>query len=343
MKHMAYYDTSHDMPEEVLAAAGFVPYKILGDIHASLDPADQFLPKYFCPFSRSAMTEALAKSGEWAGIVFAHGCDTTNRHHDVWREHVDTPFLYWFNSPVKNDATALTFKKGELKRLIAALSKQFSITISDEDLKQAIRQSNQAKALLRQLAGLRSTRDIPNRDYLDILKKSMQMPYKELIGLLEKTLDDWQARAPFPSTMKRFLLTGSDVTFEEWMDILDEAGIRVVRDDLAIGERYFTATISENDDPIHALADYYLNFPRPATKVGIDKRIDFLLTALSETPVDAVLSQNLKFCEPYALDAVTVNSAIKEKGHRIIHLEREYTAVSDQQLTNRLHAFIEMI
>ena len=106
MEKIAYFDASHDCPEEIIMAAGFTPFKILGDVHISNDPADRYLQNYFCPAARSFLTEALAHSKEWAGIVVGHGCDATNRQFDVWKMHVETPFLYWFNSPMNQNAAA---------------------------------------------------------------------------------------------------------------------------------------------------------------------------------------------------------------------------------------------
>jgi len=51
----------------------------------------------------------------------------------------------------------------------------------------------------------------------------------------------------------------------------------------------------------------------------------------------------VKFCEPYAYDSVPVNNALKERGYKVIHLERDFTPAADQQLANRLAAFVEMM
>ena len=99
----------------------------------------------------------------------------------------------------------------------------------------------------------------------------------------------------------------------------------------------------ENADPLEALASYYLSIPRPAAKTSIARRVDYLLQAVRQTPVDGVISQNLKFCEPYAQESVTVNRALKDQGLKLIHLEREYTAAPDQQAVDKLHAFIETL
>ena len=67
MKTIAYFDSSHDMPEEIIMAAGFFPYKIFGDVHESNAPADQYLQAFFCPAARSFLTEALDPVGRMGG------------------------------------------------------------------------------------------------------------------------------------------------------------------------------------------------------------------------------------------------------------------------------------
>jgi benzoyl-CoA reductase/2-hydroxyglutaryl-CoA dehydratase subunit BcrC/BadD/HgdB len=343
MKKLAYFDASHDMPEEILMAAGFVPYKILGDVHAPSGPADQYLPAFFCPAAKSFLTEALTKSGDWEGIVVAQGCNSTNRHYDVWKRHVSTPFLHWFNAPIKDDAMALRFMKTELWRLIDALERQYHAGITEENISAAIRESNEVKKRLQALSALRSTRDITNREYLEIMVRSMQLPKKEAAAEIDALMAQAEKRGPVPADKKKVLLTGSDVTYPELMDEIEESGFRIVRDDLSVGERYYATLIPEDGNPVDAIARYYLTIPKPATKLGIRKRIDYLEQALAQSGLDTVISQNVKFCEPYAYDAVLVNGSLKEKGYRVLHLEHEFTPGPDHQLMNRLEAFSEML
>lgn len=342
METIAYFDASHDMPEEAIAAAGFVPYKIMGNVHAPNDPADRYLSAFFCPAARSMLTEALANAGQWAGIVIAQGCNATNRHHDVWKRHVNTPFLHWFNTPLKDDAAAVRFMKTELWRLIDALYRRFGVLVTEEMLANASRESNLLKKRLQVFSGLRAEKDMTNREYLEILVKSMTLPRQEAVKAIDAAIDAVKNRGPFPGDKIKVLLTGSDVTYPELMDQIDEAGFRVVRDDLSIGERYFATLIPEEGNPFEALARYYLSIPKPATKLGLRRRIEYLETALAQSGIKAVISQNLKFCEPYAYDAVLVNSALKEKGCRVLHVEREYTPTPDNQMATRLDAFAEM-
>jgi benzoyl-CoA reductase/2-hydroxyglutaryl-CoA dehydratase subunit BcrC/BadD/HgdB len=343
MKKIAYYDTSHEMPLEIIMSAGFVPYKIMGDVHKPNDLADKYLSNFFCSAAKSWLTEALTESKEWAGIIFAQGCNNTNRHYDIWKLHVETPFLHWFGCPLLDGDAAKKYYRVELQRLISHLENKFDIKITSEKIRQAIGKSNGIKKKLKHLSALRSHKDIPNRDYLAALIKCLTCPVDEVSALLDSEITVWNSRQAFPSDKKRFLLTGSDVTYVEWMDTLDECGIRVVRDDLSIGERFFATLIPDRSDPLDSLCEYYMGIPTPATRPTIQKRLDYLYKALRETDVDGVLSQNLKFCEPYAYDSVPVNNALKSKGYKVIHLERDFSPVADQQLSTRLMAFVEMM
>ena len=65
------------------------------------------------------------------------------------------------------------------------------------------------------------------------------MDKDELIKDLENTLQDWKGRPAFPQNMVPVLVTGSDITYPEVMHILEAAGLRIVRDDMSLGERYF--------------------------------------------------------------------------------------------------------
>jgi benzoyl-CoA reductase subunit C len=343
MKPLAYFDSSHDFPEEIVMAAGMVPVKIIGDVKADNGPADEYMQNFLCPTARSFLTDALAHSGNWDGIVISHGCDITHRGFDIWKRHVKTPFIHWLNVPmVYGTTSAANFFKKEMEVLIKALEKQFKVSITSDKLKAAIKESNEVKKRLQQLSALRATKDVPNRDYLAACMKAVTMAKADAIKALDAMIKDWSARAAFPAGMKKVLLTGSDVTYPEFMDTLEAANIRVVRDDLSIGERYYATLIPEMADPLDAIVAYKFAMPRPATKNPPDPRTDYLLAALKESGLDTVVSQNVKFCEPYLFDTVHVEKAIKAKGYKYIHVEREFSPVKDAQAINRLEAFLEI-
>jgi benzoyl-CoA reductase/2-hydroxyglutaryl-CoA dehydratase subunit BcrC/BadD/HgdB len=343
VKTFAYFDSGHEFPEEIVMAAGFAPVKVLGDVHKGTAAADEYLFPYFCPFTRACLVEGLESSDKWAGIGFAHGCDATNRQYDVWRAHITAAPLFYVNTPMKIDKTAQTFYKKELMRFIDNLNNQYHLKIGDKELKDAIALSNQVKSLMRQLAALRVKKDIPNVDYFEMTRKAVRTPKQEMVDDLKKLLADWERRNPFPTGKIPIVLTGSDVTFPEWMELLETAGFRVVRDDLSMGERYFAETIPATGDPLEALVTYACNIPRSATRLPSDGRLEYLMKALEESNINTVISQNLKFCEVYAFDSVWTVASLKGNGYNVIHLERDYTPAADNQLLTRLESFKEII
>jgi benzoyl-CoA reductase/2-hydroxyglutaryl-CoA dehydratase subunit BcrC/BadD/HgdB len=285
----------------------------------------------------------MAHSKEWAGIAFCHGCDTTNNQYDIWKYHVTTDFLYWINTPAKNNETSRVFHVRELRRFIEHLEKKFKVTITDEKLKSAIKTSNVIKGLMRELAALRSVKDIPNAEYHAAARKCVQMEKGALEKELEATLKAWKERPAFPGDRVPVLVTGSDITFPQVMDIFEKAKLRIVRDDMSLGERYFAESIPETGDPVEALAAYNSKIPQPPTRIPFEARLDYLRKCLGETKVKGIVYQILKFCEPHGLDMPYLTGELKKDGHRLIVIEREYTPTIDQQLVSRLESFREII
>jgi benzoyl-CoA reductase/2-hydroxyglutaryl-CoA dehydratase subunit BcrC/BadD/HgdB len=340
---IAIFDSSHDAPEEIIMAAGKTPYKILGNVHTSNAPADKYLFETFYPAARSMLTEALNSSDQWQGIVFAHGCDATHRQFDIWKEHVKIPFIYFVNNPLSRvSKSSKKFYKIELKTFIKALEDKYKVEITKEKLTEAIQTSNKIKRVMQKLSILRSIKDIPNSEYFEMCKIAVQEDKTSLIPKLQNILNKWEDYSEFPSNFSPILLTGSDITYPDFMDLLEKAKLRLVRDDLSIGERYYATLIPDMDDPLDAIIEYQYLIPRPSTKHPVDPRLDYLLNAYNSSQIDGIVSQNLKFCEPYAYDSVWLSNTFKEKEIPSIHLERDYNA-EDQQLFTRLEAFRELL
>ncbi|MHA1474121.1 MAG: 2-hydroxyacyl-CoA dehydratase subunit D [Promethearchaeota archaeon] len=327
----------------MIIAAQMNPYKILGKADFSTELADQYIPQFICANARSFLNQAIEESSNWEGIAIAHGCDATNRQFDIWDYHVQTPFLYYIHNPLKTDGIAKQFFIREIKAMITALESHFNIKISLDQLEKAIQVSNQIKILLQKLSKLRLTKDISNTEYFDVLKFSVQNPKEEVKPYLESISTDWLTRNPFPDNKHPIFLSGSDITHSLWFDLLEKVNLRVVRDDLSIGERYFATLIPTDKDPISNIVDYYLNIPRSSTKHPSNSRINYILDACKTEKIVGVISQIIKFCETFAYDAPFLKSQLEAINMPVIHLEREFTENIDQQIFTRLEAFVELI
>ncbi len=343
MKTFAYFDSTHEFPEEIIIAAQMNPYKILGKDDFSTELADQYIPPFICANARSFLHQAIEESPNWEGIAIAHGCDATNRQFDIWEQHVQTPFLYYIHNPLKTDEIAQRFFIREIKAMIEALESKFLIKITLDQLEKAIQVSNQIKILMQNLSKLRLTKDISNTEYFDMLKFSVQNPKEKVIPYLESISKNWFTRNPFPENKHPIFLTGSDITHSLWFELLEKVNLRVVRDDLSIGERYFATLIPTDKDPISNIANYYLNIPRSSTKHPTTPRINYIMKACKSERIEGVVSQIIKFCETFSYDVPFLKSQLEAIHMPVIHLEREFTENIDQQISTRLEAFVELL
>ncbi|QEE16588.1 2-hydroxyacyl-CoA dehydratase family protein [Promethearchaeum syntrophicum] len=343
MKTFAYFDSSHEFPEEIIIAAQMNPYKILGKNDFSTELADQYIPQFMCANARSFLNQALEESSKWEGIAIAHGCDATNRQFDIWEQHVQTPFLYYIHNPLRTDRIAQRFFIREIKAMINALESKYRIKITLDQLEKAIQVSNNIKILLQSLSQLRIIKDISNSEYFNVVKYCVQNPKEEIISYLNSILSDWKTRNSFPINKIPIFLTGSDITHALWYELLEKVNLRVVRDDLTIGERYFATLIPTDKDPISNIAKYYLNIPRSSTKHPTNPRINYILKACKSEKIHGVVSQIIKYCETFAYDVPFLKSQLEVIHIPVIHVEREFTENIDQQISTRLEAFVELL
>ncbi|MFX0075455.1 MAG: 2-hydroxyacyl-CoA dehydratase family protein, partial [Candidatus Hermodarchaeota archaeon] len=133
MKKIGIFDSGVDTPEEIIMAAGFIPYRLFGDPTIEPDKANEHIPPTHCVWTRNLLELAINNLDEdIVGIVTTHGCDRTNREFDIWRECVNLEFMYFLNSPRKRDNTALKFFINDINEFIKQLEEHFKIEITED-------------------------------------------------------------------------------------------------------------------------------------------------------------------------------------------------------------------
>jgi benzoyl-CoA reductase/2-hydroxyglutaryl-CoA dehydratase subunit BcrC/BadD/HgdB len=59
--------------------------------------------------------------------------------------------------------------------------------------------------------------------------------------------------------------------------------------------------------------------------------------------VDGVIHYGLSFCQPYAMEAFKVETALKDAGFPMLSVETDYSMEDVEQLKTRVEAFVEML
>ena len=335
-------------PEEIIWAAGALPFRILGGGQGN-SRADAHLQAYSCSLVRGALDEALGGHLDFLnGAVFPHTCDSIQRLSDIWRLNTRYDFHLDLVLPVKlNTSSAENYMQAVFRKFRQDLADGLKVDISDGSLKKAVQTFNQIRSDVQRLyAFRRDTSDLfSSRDLHAVIKASLVMDRDELSKRLSEIcawLDDHRHE---PSSDKKpVVLTGGICNMPDIYEQIESAGATVVGDDFCIGSRHFEGRIDGQDDPLKAIAQrYYNRINCPAKHRDCFSRADHLLKVVENTRAHGVIFVMLKFCDPHGFDFPYIKEFLDRAGIPTMLLEIEEKQISTEQLMTRLEAFIELL
>ncbi|MGD9056720.1 MAG: 2-hydroxyacyl-CoA dehydratase family protein [Desulfobacterales bacterium] len=335
-------------PEEIIWAAGALPYRILGG-GRTMSQADAHLQVYSCSLVRGALDDALTGRLDFLdGTVFPHTCDSIQRLSDIWRLNAGFDVHLDLVLPVKlNTRSAEQYMFSVINKFRTDLEAGLGVSITERDLKKAIVTFNQIRSDLRRLYTLRSQHPAPisSSDLHAIVKASMVMDRDELCERLAEIcerLDSHQAESR--AAKIPLVLTGGICNMPDFYQHIEDAGGTVVGDDFCTGSRYFEGTMEVQDDPLHAIAQrYYSRINCPAKHRDCFSRGDHLVKIVENTRARGVIFVLLKFCDPHAFDFPYLKEFLQRAGIPSMLVEIEEQQIATEQLKTRLEVFIELL
>jgi bcr-type benzoyl-CoA reductase subunit C len=335
-------------PEEIIWAAGALPYRILGG-GRTMARADAHLQAYACSLVRGALDDALAGRLDFLdGTVFPHTCDSIQRLSDIWRLNTGFDVHLDLVLPVKlNTRSAEQYMLAVIKKFHTDLEAGLEVDITERDLKKAIDTYNQIRSDLRRLYALRSRQPAPisSSDLHAIVKASMVMDRGELGERLVEICEGLDAHKAESGIKKiPLVLSGGICSMPDIYRHIEDAGGTVVGDDFCTGSRYVEGTMEVQDEPLHAIAQrYYRRINCPAKHRDCFSRGDHLLKIVENARARGVIFVLLKFCDPHAFDFPYLKDFLERAGIPGLLLEIEEYQISTEQLKTRLEAFIERL
>jgi len=263
----------------------------------------------------------------------------------MWKYHVKVPHLYFINTPHTRSEKARNFYYEEVKRLKEFLENNFKTEISKESLKNAVKVYDENRVLLKKVYDLRKKKPplISGVEALEIVLSSMLTSKEGHNRLLKELLSQIENRVDPPKKGTRLLVSGSVMDNTEMLKIMEGIGANVVADDLCIGSRYFWNLVNSTADPLHAIANRYLDkIPSPFMAHSED-RFKHTLEMAKKYDVEGAIILVLKFCDTHLFDAPILMEELKGQGLPVLYLEWEHAMSGIAQLKTRIEAFLEMI
>ncbi len=335
-------------PLPLLAAAGFTPYRIL-PVGQAPDQAGSILHDNMCPHVKRVLDRAL--DDDLPGLdalVVINSCDAMRRLADAWPKARPAEPVMLLDLPYSADERAVNFLRQELLALAEKLAAGSGRLPSQEELHQSIATYNRLARLFDRLDARAAAGTLTGgRAGLQRWhQRSVTEPIDKILAELETFAADNdhpdKAAAGAP-----ILLFGNVLAETEAFDLFEEAGARIVAEDLCTGSRQLTV-LPENpaEDPYLILARGLLNRPPCARTIHAEPTGDLaeqVMRRAQETGARGVVAHVLKFCDPYLARLPAVHERLRKEGMPLLVLEGDCTMRSLGQQRTRIEAFVEML
>ncbi|MDY4921063.1 MAG: 2-hydroxyacyl-CoA dehydratase family protein [Phascolarctobacterium sp.] len=333
-------------PWELFAAFDLHPVKLCSGSHTVQRVAASYLPILMCPMLKSFMGNFAMQEDSFANykaVILPTTCDWVVKLPEIMQENLEK--VYYLELPhLKESERAQNRWLEEILALKSMLEKLTGKKLSRTALQTAIAQYMEAWALLNelieckrqgQLAGIWYTM-ITNTFMHDRLDRWLE----QVAGLITKL-----KLVPIISSEAKVFVAGSPIVFPniKMMELIEQAGMSVVADDLCSSERILPGGIAYSDSSergmLRALAERYHKACVCPTFADNSRRINNILATAEENNIRGVIFNLLKGCHPYDIEAVTIERKVKEQGLKFIKIETDYGKEDSQNILTRLEAF----
>ena len=334
-------------PEEIAHAAGMLPLKIMG---APLEPmqADSRFGSYLCSILKTSLELALSGRLELDMFVTHPICDAARNLAAVWGRNFAYPCQILYLPQNANSTHSVKYLRGEYDRVKRDIEAIAAKTISDTDLRASIAVFNTNRALLRDLYAIK--RDTPwllsaDEAYV-LLAVGGRIPREEHNDLLQTALPLLQARDNKKQDKVRVVFEGGFCE-QPPLDMIRAIAqsCYMVDDDLLIGMRWILDDVPSEGDPLHNLAEAYLE-ESTYSPVQHDLRKPkekMLMERVKAADAEAVIVTAAKMCEPGLEEQVAYTHTLDEDGIPYFVSEFEENMTSFDHMEIQLETFVENI
>lgn len=343
------------VPMELVYAAGALPVGLCAFTEEPIPAAEANLPRNLCPLIKASYGFALTDTCPYFYfsdlVVGETTCDGKKKMFELLNEIKQT---YVMQLPHSRDEAALAFWKDQIVRFKEKLEDLFQVTITEDDIRDAIRRKNRERRVMLKYLELGKLDPAPMSGYemgTRVDAGSFSFDLDQRCDVIEKrtaeVIAEWEANCKGkPSTRPRLLVTGcpNAGVREKIIRAVEELGADVVAFDTCNGNREKVELVDEsNPDVYDALARKYLNINCSVMSPN-DSRRAYIGELIDGYSIDGVVEIILQSCHTYDVEAHFIKRFVtQEKGLPYLNIETDYSQSDKGQINTRLAAFLETI
>ncbi len=336
------------VPEEIVIAAGMMPYHVMGTERSDMSRALAHRHSNSSIYCNRVLESFL--SGE---LDFLDGVIATDREQELVRTWDvlaylnKTAFSHIMHVPSTVSALGLQKMTLEMTNLKKAVEKFGGKPITDASLLAAIKTVNKTRSLLASVYELRKreTPSVSGAEAMLIVAAAMVMPKDVFNTKLEALIPYLSERKAKTGNGHIRLLISSDTLYNPaYIQLVEQAGAVVAMDDLDPGSRYFTGAVSTRSrDKIGALAKRYLTRPAHPCMCDWDSQARQVIAWVKEYRIDGVVELPEMYALPRQFRVPIFQKRLNEAGVPNISVARFHDMSDASQLKTRIEAFVELL
>lgn len=347
------------IPEVLLNLPGTFAVRLRAPRTGSIEMGTYYMTSLLCEGCRAYLERALEGGYEFLDCILApDACAQMNRCVENIEKlqlcNKEKFFVSYADVPMKADETALAHYVRQMRlRVLSPLAEVYGIDVSDEALRQAVKNLNEVNRLMMEIGAFRKEENPPitGYEFAVLCLATYSCPHDLLIEKLEETLAEVQERKPDEkkSFRARVLLAGSELDSPELVKLAEDAGAFVAADRYCFGafpDRQ-PLLLTEDEDVLTQICRQYMmrgQCPRYMNTEKIEERKAYIDSLAREYKVDGIIYQYLKFCDYWGYEqAASTHIMRQEYDYPVLSIDHPYSVGSSGQIRTRIQAFVESI
>lgn len=343
-------------PVEIPMAAKAAVVGVCGVSEESIPAAEKVLPRNLCPLIKSSYGHAITDTCPYFYfsdlLIGETTCDGKKKMYEELGKVKPTHVMHLPNT----SRGEYTFKlwKDEIKILKEEVEKALDVTITEDDIREAIKDKNEERKLLQEFYALGKLKPsaLTGMELHNVLYQAgFKFDRTELKKAIRNVIDTIKERyekgeCPVDPNKPRILITGSPIAgiSEKIIKTIEESGASIVAYELCGAIRSNDLLVDEeNEDVYDALTEKYINIGCSCMMYN-DNRIELLDRLIDEYEIDGVINVALQACHTFNVESNRIKEFVTTKKNvSFMAIETDYSKSDTEQLRTRFEAFIEMI
>jgi len=342
-------------PIEMALAAGAIPVGLCGTTEEPIAVAEKVLPADQCPMVKATYGRSVSKTCPLFPLADCIAGETTcDGRKKMYELLAREKPMHVMDLPQKpEDKEALEHWTAEVRKLKAFIEEKLGTQITDESLRQAIKQTNKERALLTEIHRCRKVHPVPmmGRDLVGLTTTfGYCVDRDEYTRRLAVLLEELKRRirekeSACSPNRPRILWTGlgNSLGCDKVLKLLEDCGGVVVCQEGCGGITRLEDPVDEEKDPIEALAERYLRVTCSCMTPNT-RRFEDIDRLIPEYNIHGVIDLTWQFCHTFNIESYRVGEIVKEKhGLPFLHVVTDFSQSDVGQLRVRIEGFLEQI